>query len=46
MCGIAGQISADPNKIAANYQLTAECRKALHAAGRISGECTCTAMRH
>ena len=43
MCGIAGQISADPNKIAANYP--AYCRKALHAAGRTSGEYTCTAMR-
>ena len=45
MCGIAGQISADPNKIAANYSLLPNAEKALHAAGRTSGEYTCTAMR-
>ena len=45
MCGIAGQISADPNKIAANYPAYCRMQKALHAAGRTSGEYTCTAMR-
>ena len=42
MCGIAGQISADLNKIAANYPAYCRMQKSL---ARTSGEYTCTAMR-
>ena len=33
MCGIAGQISADPNKIAANYPAYCRMQKSLARRG-------------
>lgn len=45
MCGIAGQISADPNKIAANYPAYCRMQKSLARRGPDQREYTCTAMR-